>query len=194
MRRGSRIHEFIEADIRWSGDLSLDELPPDESGCVLSARRARELLELDAHPLNVELLVASEVHHYATQIDLVTHFRGDLAVVNWKSGGRWPHYQLQLMGEAVAYAESYGSDEGLPKRLAIYLRDDGGFDPKADMAVYDDPADHARWFACLSLFEWKVREGLIRLEAPEVWTPEPMPAKTDMFASLPAIPQGGFLP
>ena len=104
--------------------------------------------------MHTELLVGNKELHYCTQIDQVGTFDDQPACFNTKTGERYPHYPIQMAGEALCLGEP------TPLRVGVYLNADGSFDPATQFVVYDDPRDFDVWRWACGISDFKTRNGI----------------------------------
>ena len=150
LERGKRVHKAIELHLQR--DLDEASIPAEDRGYFDSFLRFEDLGRAEfAH---AEYLTGNAELWYCTQIDGVGLFDGEPMVANFKTGDAYPHYSIQLAGEALCMGEP------LPKRVGIYLRADGEFDPASQIVVHDDARDFQIFKAAAAVADWKIRHGL----------------------------------
>ena len=143
MDRGSRVHRGIE--LQTIGELDEATIDPGELELVMAADRWRKDLALEI--MEVERGVCNEALGYGTAVDLLCRWQGKLTIVNWKTGGAWPHYPIQMALEALCFDEPV-------RRLAIYL---GKLNKQEEYTAREDFVV-AR--ACATVAAWKrARKG-----------------------------------
>lgn len=149
MDRGSRVHMGIEFDVQ--GDLNEESMNGDELPYIWAARRARA--ELDLVNDGTEVPVCNEALGYGTKIDMITKWKGIIAVVNWKTGGQYPQYPIQMALEALCmdHLEKLSTSVA---RLGIHLYDTG----KYKLIEYKDFSDFAVARACATIAAFKRRK------------------------------------
>jgi len=140
MQRGSRVHKAVEFDT--ADELDEATVEAGELFLVQAARRARQDLKLEV--VAVEVCVCSEALGYGTRVDALVRWDGKLSVVNYKTGGMYPHYPIQMALEALCFEEPV-------RRLGIYLR------PSTHYLVqeYIDRQDYVVARAAASIAAWK---------------------------------------
>jgi hypothetical protein len=104
-RRGTAVHMALQ--FAAEGDLNPASVHPSLVPYLDAFERFR--VETGWEPTErPELAVYSETLRYATQIDGIGTMRGELWVLNWKTGAKQPWWAVQSAGEALAYVESTG--------------------------------------------------------------------------------------
>lgn len=154
MARGTRVHSAIEFDCQ--ADLNESTMDQSEIPYVWAARRARDELGLDINPDDVEVPVCNEALGFGTRVDALCTWKGGLAVINWKTGGEWSHYPIQMALEALCCGHLQDGP-AIPKdirRLAIHLSDSGNY----RLVEHVNAEDFAVARACATIASWKRRD------------------------------------
>jgi len=150
MDRGTRVHSAIEFDCE--DDLKLKSMSAAEVGYVHAARKARE--EGGIEVSHVELPVCNEALGYGTKLDAVGTWKGMAAVVNWKTGGMYDHYSLQMALEALCCGHLWKVPATQIARLGVFVSSDGRY----SIHQYEDPIDFQVARACATISSWKRRQ------------------------------------
>lgn len=149
--RGKAVH--LACQLHDEDDLDETSLSPKIAG-YLEGWKAF-LAEFGCVVHKIEMPVYSTVYLYAGTLDRIVSFpdndKTGLAVLDIKSGVVTPETGLQTAAYALAYHEMTGI---LPtKRMAIHLKEDGGYRAQA----YDNREDYNDFLSCLRVFRWRQR-------------------------------------
>lgn len=150
MARGSRVHEAIQFDCE--GDLNLESMSAAEVGYVHGARRARD--EGGIEVSHAELAVCNEALGYGTKLDAIGTWKGMAAVVNWKTGGMYDHYPIQMALEALCCGHLWKIPATQIARLGVFVRSDG----RHSIHQYEDVSDITVARAIATTVSWKRRQ------------------------------------
>jgi hypothetical protein len=149
MRRGEYVHLATELDDR--GELDETTVDPAIRPYLEGWRKCRR--ETGWEILDIETLKGSALG-YATKIDRIVRTPKGIAVVNIKTGGVYPHYAIQLAGEALLLDGQDGY--GIVGRIGVHLDGDGNYKP----IHYTDRNDFKIWRAALTVALWKKEKGI----------------------------------
>jgi hypothetical protein len=122
--RGSYVHECVHADL--DGELAEEQVMPDRFGYLLAARAY--IRDSGIEVLAVERPLADPNRRIAGKPDVIGRIRGRFTIPDWKTGGheRWHGFQSAWYEHL---ARVNGLVSGLVDRVAVYLRDDGTYQP-----------------------------------------------------------------
>lgn len=123
--RGSYVHDIIHAD--RDGDLAEERVDPSLFGYLLAARAY--IRESGVDVIAFERPLADPVRGIAGKPDIIGGTASQrCTIIDWKTGAheRWHGYQLAWYEHL---ARVNGLVGGLVDRVAVYLRDDGTYQP-----------------------------------------------------------------
>ena len=169
--RGTAVHSLTE-EYDYDLDYNPDNAPEELRGYLLAWVNFRA--DFDFTPTHIEHRVLHERLWYAGTIDRVGHVRGQLSIVDIKTGAKLgPAVGVQL----AAYQHALESKEEVTGRYAVQLADDGTY----RVVGYDNPLDWDAFRGCLALHTWQethriqladVRPRVIQQEAEESAWPQ----------------------
>jgi hypothetical protein len=147
MRRGTALHKATKL---WD-EGRLDEATVDPA-IAPHLRAWREFVTMNRADLEIlesEHPRYNATYGYAGTPDRIALWRGKLAVIDLKAGGKMPFHALQLSGYA-------GMIDDCEVRLAVHL----GGDERWKLETYADRGDWQVFTSALALYQWKERNGL----------------------------------
>ena len=153
---GTVVHELIESYLRADGSFLELHTQADEKAlfyfdCWMKFFESCKEFE----PLHLEGEMVTP--RYAGTVDFVGKIDGTKAVCDWKTSiETYPHYRLQLTGYLHLASEVFKINPEEYELWCVRLTNIGKVGYKIDK--YEP--DHATWLGCLSVFEFKLRNGL----------------------------------
>lgn len=151
--RGTAVHlatQFLD-----EGNLALDSVDERIRGYLAGWQKfmAESGFRITDEP---ELLVASPTLRYATKIDRVGMLAGKPIILNLKtSASPYPWWQVQLAGEAHAFAEWCDVPRHSLQRMSVQVLADGQYRAH----FYNDRRDYQTWAAVVETATWIERHG-----------------------------------
>lgn len=145
MERGTLIHKACELLILGTLDWTTvdDSIYPEVRTFAEWWESARFT------PLLVEGLVGSKQYQFAGRLDLFGIWKTGLALIDFKTGNKYPAYRFQTAGLEIALKEMLyriTPMKDLPvQRYCLYLKGD-----KARPVEHTDPRDRSRFLAALT--------------------------------------------
>jgi len=127
-QRGLYVHEFTEAldlgQIAEDTPVPLDSIKPYIDAWRRFKREARPTI------LAVEELVCDRLRRFATRVDRRVILNGSEGTINLKTGGKYPHYPIQVALESMCYRVGM-------RRWCVYLSKEGAY----RLEEHTDPRD-----------------------------------------------------
>lgn len=149
MERGKRVHI---ATAMYDEGQDVPGLEPELQGYLAAWCKFCE--ESHCEFRSIEERVCSETWGVAGTIDRSMYFRGGgrhAVIGDIKTGGPAPWHALQTAG--------YGICRGTRQpRMCVYLKPDGAY----KIETHNDSSDYDAFHAALALYNWKLKEGLLK--------------------------------
>lgn len=159
--RGTAVHQATALDD--VADLDEGSVDPHVAPYLAAWRRFRAESSPITFP-KIEHRVRHELYGYLGTADRVARFRGSDWVIDLKTGGPEPWHALQLAAYALAYLGRTSLAGSGVRCAAVYLRDDATY----RFMPYEDYSDGDAWLVALSLYNWKLKHGLLKPEVRDV--------------------------
>ena len=155
---GTMVHKYLEAVIRDDGEGMVrweKELTPEWVECALSVLTQIQ----DTYRVTIvspEVRLAYEPIQLAGTLDLVGTLDRKLVVMDFKTGGSYPQYELQLGGYAALLSYAHGVAAHAVKTACVYLKPG-----KPVFVEFHDTVGAMNTFLnVLKVAEWKLAKGV----------------------------------
>ena len=179
--RGTRVHKATELDDKGELDEThFAEKFPDLIGYLEAWRKCK--VEEKFKILSIEEPVGVPEDWYCTCLDRrVMLTDGRETVFNLKTGGRWPHYQIQAAAELKAAYHCFGTSS----LFWVVLMPDGSY----EMDEYRPKEKYYKlWESALDIANWKFQTGQASIgpkPPPKEEKPEDLPFESSaLFDSI----------
>lgn len=147
--RGTEVHTLTE--LADSGALTRENIPNPLTGYVDGWERFKK--ETRVIVLAVEEPVVNRIYGYAGKLDRRVTLAGRESIIDIKTGLSAPWHGAQT----TAYARCFSNWPDL-SRFCLYIDGDGSY----KLEEHKDPRDWDLFRACLTIYAWKARNGLLR--------------------------------